>query len=256
MRCGTMRISWPAAAFAVLSASLHATSRADDPEPLWLKFDRPMSLLTASLPPSAEFWKYYITAPGDDRGVVREPKEVARYVVPRVNNDASACRLLSRNNYVGICRLVPPGYERARRLSWKWSVSKHPHGGRIGGSPNDQSMQVYVVFREVRPSGEERYTAVSFVWTDKTTDLRQTIRGRMPWSGSPRAEIVYNAIRNGAIPGELSEEVDLPAEYQKAFGKQAPPAWCIFLLADSNEVEPDVGRMTTDAVIRDLRLTK
>jgi hypothetical protein len=76
------------------------------------------------------------------------------------------------------------------------------------------------------------------------------------WSGSPRAEIVYNAIRNGPIPGELSEEVDLPTEYQKAFGKPAPPAWCIFLLADSNEVEPDVGRMTTDAVIRDLRITR
>ena len=251
-----MRINWPAVAVVVLSAGTHIYGQAVETGSVTLNFDQPMSRLSHALLVNAEFWKYYITVPENERDDVRDPKEVARYIIPHENNDAGVCRLRSRLNYVGIFRLVPPGYEQARRLSWKWSVTKHPHGGKIGGSPNDQSMQVYAVYRELKANNEESYTALSFVWTEKTTDVQQIIRGRMPWSGSPRAEIVYLAIRNGPIPDELSEIVDLRAEYQKAFGREAPPLYGIMLLADSNEVAADVGEMTTDATIRDLRVTK
>lgn len=254
-----MRITWPAAALVVLTMHATGTGASGFPEgsePIWLKFDQPMSRFSRSLPPNHEFWKYYITVPDNERDDVHDPKEVARYVKPAEGGDVSACRLLSRKNYVGVFRLVPPGYENARRLFWKWSVRKHPHGGKIGGSPNDQSVQVYALFREIKAGGEESYSALGFVWTEKTKDSRQTIRGRMPWYGSPRAEIVFIALRDSPATGEFAEEVDMQAEYQKAFAKKAPPIWGVLLLADSNEVEPDIGEMTTDGVIRDIRLSK
>jgi hypothetical protein len=250
----TMRISWQVTAPAVLSAAL-AFGQAGEAERFLLKFDKPMSRLSRSIELNPGSWKYYVTVPGEERDDVRSAKEVARFINPIPDNDASACRLLSRNNYVGMFRQVPPGYENLRRISWKWSVKKHPHGGKIGGPPNDQSMQIYVLYRE-GATDKEVYTALSFVWTDKTTATQQSIQGRMPWDGSPLAEVIFIARRNGPIPGELSEDVDLRAEYRRVFRREAPPAWAIILLADSNEVEPDVGQMTTDAVIREIRLAK
>jgi len=50
--------------------------------------------------------------------------------------------------------------------------------------------------------------------------------------------------------------VDLRSEYLRVFRREPPPLWGIVLLADSNEVEPDVGEMTTDATIRDIRLAR
>jgi Protein of unknown function (DUF3047) len=252
-----MRYSRLAVAFVLLASGAHAPGQSDDSSgTLRLEFDRSLTRLRRSLPPDPDSWTYYITVPDNDREDIRNAKEVARYIVPHENDDAGACRLRSRKNYVGVFRLVRPGFENARRMSWKWSVSAHPHGGKIGGIPNDQSMQVYVLFRETLANGQFNYTALAFVWTHKTTDLQQAMQGRMPWDGSPRAEMVLFALRNGPIPGEIPEEVDLRAEYRKAFSREAPPIWGIALLADSNEVEPDVGRMTTDAAIRDIRLTK
>ena len=97
---------------------------------------------------------------------------------------------------------------------------------------------------------------LGFVWTEKTTDVLQMIRGRMPWNGAPWAEVTFLAIRNGPIPVGGFRGRGPPRQYLRVFRREPPPLWGIVLLADSNEVEPDVGEMTTDATIRDIRLTK
>jgi hypothetical protein len=252
-----MRSARLALAVAMLAVGARASTQPDGSSgSLRLTFERPTSRLARSLPPDVDSWKYYITVPDNDREDVRDPDEVARYILPREGGDDDACRLRSRKNYVGLFRLVHPEFASARRVSWKWSVASHPHGGKIGGTPNDQSIQVYLLFREKPEGGDYSYTALSYVWTDKTTELQQRMRGRMPWNNSPRAEMILLALRNGPIAGELAEAVDLQDGYLRAFGRPAPPLWGVVLLADSNEVEPDVGRMTTDAVIRDIRFDK
>jgi hypothetical protein len=234
-------------------ASTHLRARADDPTTLLLDFSRPMDRIVRSSIPVQGKWKHYITQPGEPGENVRDSREVDRYITV-VADDVNACQLRSRDNYVGLGRLLDPRFESARRLTWKWSVTKHPHNGKLGGTPNDQAILIYVFYREPLPDSDGYdYTGLGFCWTAKTEKTTERLIAKMPWSNSPKATIHHLALRDGPIQGVQSQEVDLAAEYVKVFKRDPPRIWGVVLLADSNSVTPDLGEMTTDAIIRDIR---
>jgi len=228
-------------------------SRAEDSSSLLLDFSRPMDRIVRSSIPVQDKWKHYITLPGRPGKSERDSREVDRYIIVSPG-DVNACQLRSRDNYVGVARLLDPKFRSARRLTWKWSVAKHPHNGKLGGAPNDQAILIYVFYREPIPGTKDYdYTGLGFCWTAKTEEKTERLIAKMPWSNSPKATIYHVSLRDGPIDGVLSEEVDLVAEYSKVFKREPPEIWGVILLADSNSVTPDLGVMTTDAVIRDIR---
>ncbi len=236
------------------SGPLHA--RADDPTSLLLDFSRPMDRIVRSSIPVQGKWKHYITLPGKPGESERDSREFDRYITADPG-DVNACQLRSRDNYVGVARLLDPEFGSARRLTWKWSVTKHPHNGKLGGAPNDQAILIYVFYREPLPDGEGyEYTGLGFCWTAKTKKKTERLIAKMPWSNSPKATIHHLALRDGPIQGVLSQDVDLVAEYANVFNRDPPKIWGVVLLADSNSVTPDIGEMTTDAIIRDIRFHK
>ncbi len=220
-----------------------------------LRFDQPMEEATRTSQPSQEVWKYDVSDPNNIRRSIRDPKEVALHIIPAPRNRATSCRIASSGNYVGLGRLLDPAYKHARRLTWKWAVMKHPHGGKLAGFPNDQAIKLYVCFRAAKGADDYEYTILCFCWTAKTTSKRDRIPGSLPWKGAPEAIIQYLALRNGPSDEEFSEDVDLQLEYEKAFSKPAPEVWAIGIGADSNDVGPNANGMTTDAVISDIRIT-
>lgn len=241
--------------FCALSANLLTHARADDPASLLLDFSRPMDQIVRGSIPVQGKWKHYITLPKEPGKTVRDTREIERYISV-VPDDVNACQMLSRENYVGLARLLDPKFASARRLTWKWSVAKHPHNGRLGQTPNDQAILIYVFYRESLPNGDYEYTGLGFCWTAKTVKKTERLTAKMPWSNSPRATIHHLALRDGPIKGVQSQEVDLVAEYTKVFKREPPKIWGVVLLADSNSVTPDIGAMTTDAVIRDIQFHK
>ena len=233
--------------------------RAGESESLPLKFDRPIRLLKRGVLPGTDSWRYYITQPKEDTEFVSDEQQVQKYIKfinPAEAKDPTACRLMSRQNYVGLFRLVDERFKNAQSLTWKWSVAKHPRNGKLGGAPHDHAMTFYVFFREPKSGGKFEYTILGFCWTAKSPTTRSdwNRKARMPWRKSPQGDIHNLALRDGPLKGELSEKVDLQEKHKEVFGsKVVPPIWGVVLLGDSNEVVPDVGEMTTDAVIRDIR---
>ena len=237
---------------ALALASRSSSSLAEAPKSLLLDFSRPMdSIVRGSIPVEGK-WKHYITLPKEPGKTVRDAREIERFirVVP---DDDKACQLRSRENYVGVARLLDPRFASARRLTWKWSVTKHPHNGRLGENPNDQAILIYVFYREKLEEGGYDYTGLGFCWTAKTRKKTERLTAMMPWSNSPRATIHHLSLRDGPAEGVQPQEVELVDEYRKVFKRDPPQIWGVVLLADSNSVAPDIGVMTTDAIIRDIQ---
>jgi hypothetical protein len=240
---------------AITCSIFQACIDADEPDSLLLGFEGKMGRVLRKSLPNVGVWKYFITQPGDPFRAVSDFKVVASHIKP--NPEDSSCRLLSNNNYVGIARLVEEEFAQASTLSWQWAVTKHPHNGKLGGVPNDQSLIVYVFFREPTEDGNHKYRAIGYCWTHNTTVMKERLIGRMPWSDSPKATIEHVSIRNGSQKGFFEETVNVRDEFEKRFGRKAPPIYGLVLLCDSNSVTAsDFGEMTTDAVVRNVQLTK
>lgn len=226
---------------------------ADEPKSLLLDFSRPMDSIVRGAIPVPGKWKHYITLPKEPGKTIRDTREIAKFISV-VPDDANACQLRSRENYVGMARLLKEEFVFARRLTWEWSVAKHPHNGRLGETPNDQSILIYVFYRERDSENDSyNYTGLGFCWTAKTRKKTERLTAMMPWSNSPRATIHHLSLRDGPAEGLHAQEVELVTEYRKAFNRDPPQIWGVVLLADSNSVTPDIGTMTTDAIIRDIQ---
>ena len=245
------------AAIVFLFATIVEHMFADENDILPITFEKQMTRYELSTLPTQDRWSYCVTLPRSVNEFERDPKIIRNYITLEQGDD-HACRLRSKKNFVALFRLVDPTFKNASRLSWRWSVSKHPFNGTAVGRPNDQSIQVFVVFHNPElPSESEQYTILSFVWTAKTTGKQFATEYRLPSPNSPRVPVRVQVLQDGSIDGLISQEVELQTEYRKAFGKAAPPVWGILLFADSDESKEVVpGEMITDAIIRDIRFSR
>ncbi len=221
-------------------------------DPLRLKFDASAKQMERGDQPVVERWKYYITKPGAPFDYFTKREEIRKYLV--IDKAANACRLSSRKNFAGVCRLIDPEFAQASRATWKWSVDEHPSKCKLGPKSFDAAITVYFIYQ----TPEVDYTALAFCWSDKTEKKAQLVPNQqMGWRESPMADVYYVSLRDGSLNGLQTETVDLMAEYRKAFNKNVPPLWAIIALADSNNSpEKFNGKSSSEAMISDIQLHK
>ncbi len=208
-------------------------------------------------------WAYYVT-----RGVSPIPltneRQIRRHLDWDVAEDRAACALNTRGNFVGIVRRVPDSFARATRIRWRWQVMEDTPRGRFGRRPDDQALQVILIFKRCQP---EEYMAISFAWTRKPDRDAVLYTTRLPQDNFPLVQVSVHRRRSGAL-SEQQENVDIRAAFQAAVrlhgdeftaaGGDMPELFGIVLYGESSNQRPPVDptRMSTRAVVRDIVLEK
>ena len=208
-------------------------------------------------------WSYYVT-----RGVslfpITNKSRVARYLNWGVDGDPTACSLNTRANYVALVRRVPESFARASRLEWQWQVTQDTPLGRFGSRPDDQAVQVILIFKRTQP---EKYMALSFTWTRDARRDDALYTTRLPQDGFPVVKVAVHRLRSGLLPVQR-ESIDIREAFQAAaglhgddftdHGEAVPNLFGIVLFGESSNQRPPVDpkRMSTRAFVSNVELIK
>ncbi len=206
-------------------------------------------------------WAYFVT-----RGVsllpLTDKQEVSRYLHWQQDDDTKRVNLNTRGNYVALIRRVPEPFARATHVRWNWQVLKDTPQGRLGERPDDQAIQVILIFRRQEPL---EYKALSFAWTKDGRRESAVYSTRLPQDNFPRVQVAVRRLRNGAQPAQ-AENVDIQAAYQEAMTThgarfdetpgERPDLFGVVLFGESSNQRPpvDAHSMSTEATITDLEL--
>ncbi|MCO6456052.1 MAG: DUF3047 domain-containing protein [Pirellulaceae bacterium] len=206
-------------------------------------------------------WSHFVT-----RGVSLLPitgsARVEKYVRLAPGGDAQTMRLSTRGNYVVLVRRVPADFARATQLRWNWHVVRDTPRGRLGERPDDQAIQVILIFRQPATAA---YQALSFAWTKDARRDNALYFTRIPQDGFPRVPVAVRRLQNGPQPAR-AEQVDIPRAFLQAAtehgpqfaeaGTEVPDLFGIVLFGESSDQRPPVDQelMSTEAWVSGLEL--
>lgn len=226
-----------------------------------LAFAEPLELYRIGSAARTDRWSHFVT-----RGVSLLPitgsARVEKYVRLAPDGDASALRLSTRNNYVALVRRVPADFARATQLRWSWHVVRDTPRGRLGERPDDQAIQVILIFKQPATAA---YQALSFAWTKDARRDSALYFTRIPHDGFPRVPVAVRRLQNGP-QSPRAEQVDIPRAFQQAaaehgpqfaeVGTEVPNLFGIVLFGESSDQRPPVEPelMSTEAWVSGLEL--
>ena len=154
-----------------------------------------------------------------------------------------------------IYRPVPKTAWNSKMASWGWSVAKSVVATDLtqkGG--DDRNLAIYFIFMD--PADAERLSGASVRRVLKNASTRALV---YVWGGKyPRGKILYSpygpkqlktVIRRSAGKGAFSENVDLAADYQRAFGTSLGVLIGVGISADSDDTDGMIS-----ATIKDLKV--
>ncbi len=154
--------------------------------------------------------------------------------------DGNYLHLKSQGSSFAVERSVDVDPGQMPYLSWRWKVTRLPDGGDFRRvSTDDQAAQVLVAFNDRR--------VLTYLWD--TSAPKGTMRAA---SSIPLVHIYAIVCRSG--PAEMNQWVvenrNFAADYEKAFGRQAPRVKGIRLQINSQHTQSSAESYFGDVVFR------
>ena len=140
-------------------------------------------------------WAHYVTR-GGGVSQTTDSQRIFEFIRPRYGNNPNACGLNTRQ-FRRLARRVPAEFAHASRARWRWGVKKDTPRGSLGERPDDQAIQVILVFRRAAP---EEYTALSFAWTKRAVKETDLYTSRLPQESFPRCQVAVRPAAQRSSP--------------------------------------------------------
>ncbi len=187
---------------------------------------------------SLEQWEA-LSLPGVDKASTYSiATDESGETILETKSSASASGLISRSSF---------DPHRLPRLCWKWKIKNvYKNGNALQKSGDDYPLRIFVVFpydaASVSLLEKARYESakllygqyppgrsLNYIWAN-----RQHKESRMRSTYTEMAELIIVESGNKNARRWMTEEVDILADYQRAFGKPAPHTARLAIMNDSD----------------------
>lgn len=151
-------------------------------------------------------------------------------------------------------RAVPESARDAGKAAWQWAVSEGVGAtdlGRKGG--DDRNLALYFVFTDAETASQVDVGSARKLLKAPSTRALVYVwggdHGRNSILPSPYHPGLVTVVKRGPGTGQFSENVDLRADYRRAFGTDAPVLVGLGVSADSDDTDGRIAARISGLVL-------